>query len=492
MNLYLYGHTHKYAVEQMLLTLFPAERPVYPEGEPSGDRAELSISGGEAFCILYRGGSRYSCRVSIDPYSSERERFRCEQHAVKRAFYRAALESGREKPAWGMLTGVKPGKLMVQYLRAGRTAEEFSRDFDVDPDRAELCEVTARHTIAAASSLRKEEVGLYAGIPFCPTRCAYCSFISRAVGQNAKLMQPYLDALLLEIERAGGEARRLSQRPAAVYFGGGTPTTLSSEQLDRLCTAVCESFDLSGMREFTVEAGRPDTITEEKLAVLRKHHVTRISVNPQTMSDEVLEAIGRKHTAQQVIDALRLVRQAGDFAVNMDLIAGLPGDTVPGFRKTMETVIALGPENITVHTLALKNGSRLAEHPEDLPDAGAVGAMIRYAFECLKEAGYVPYYLYRQKYMSGGFENTGWRKGPHVNLYNIMMMEEICPIIAVGAGASTKRAGPDGAVYRSINPKYPKEYIERITQLYGSCGAMTLQEPSYMRIDPGKGSIGKT
>ena len=462
MDLYLFGHNYRYAAEQLLLTLFPEERPVYPAGEPQGDRAELTVADGAARCRLVRNGAAYEHTEPVRPYDGDRERVRQEQHALKMAFYRAALASGVSKPVWGALTGVKPGKLMARYLSEGRTAGDFARDFDVDPVRAGLCETTARHTIAVKNSLRPGDIGLYAGIPFCPTRCAYCSFISNAVGKNEKLVAPYLEALLVEIGRRGSEAAAAGQRPIALYFGGGTPTTLSPGQLDRLCTAMEEHFDLSALREFTVEAGRPDTITAEKLAVLRAHGVTRVSVNPQTMSDEVLEAIGRRHTAQDVLDALALVRAAGDFQVNMDLIAGLPKDTPEGFRHTLETVLSLRPENVTVHTLALKNGSYLAERKELLPDAEAVREMVDFAAERLTAAGYVPYYLYRQKYMSGGFENVGWRKGASVNLYNILMMEELCPIAAMGAGASTKRAGPDGAVYRSINPKYPKEYIERI------------------------------
>lgn len=464
MNLYFTGHNYKYAAEQMLLTLFPAERPVYPEGAPRGERAELAIENGAAVCRLYRNGAMFEAESPIDAWQTERERVRAEQHALKRAFYSAALTSGREKPAWGMLTGVKPGKLMAQYLEAGRTAEDFARDFDVDATRAALCEKTTRHTIAAKNSLRPGDIGLYVGIPFCPTRCAYCSFISNAVGKNEKLVAPYLEALLREIEASGAAAKRAGQRPVALYFGGGTPTTLTAPQLDRLCAALEAHFDLSHLREYTVEAGRPDTITAEKLAVLKAHGVTRVSVNPQTMSDEVLEAIGRRHTAQDVLDALALVRAAGGLAVNMDLIAGLPKDTPGGFSRTLDTVLALAPENITVHTLAIKNGSRLAENPETLPGAAAVGEMVDHAAARLKAAGYVPYYLYRQKYMSGGFENVGWRRGPNVNLYNIMMMEELCPIIAMGAGASTKLEGPDGAVYRKMNPKYPKEYIERMKE----------------------------
>ena len=462
MELYLIGHDYKYAAEQMLLMLFPAERPVYPSGSPSGERAELELRGREAVCRLYRGGGLSEGHAAVAPWETEIERVRQEQRAVKACFYRAALASGVPRPAWGMLTGVKPGKLMAQYLEGGKTAEDFARDFDVSPERAALCETTTRHTLGAKRSLREGDIGLYVGIPFCPTRCAYCSFISNAVGKNEKLVEPYLEALLVEIGRTGESVRAAGQRPVALYLGGGTPTTLSASQLDRLCGGLEAHFDLSALREYTVEAGRPDTITEDKLAVLRAHGVTRVSVNPQTMSDEVLEAIGRKHTAQAVIDALSLVRAAGGFAVNMDLIAGLPKDTAAGFEKTLDTVLALAPENITVHTLAIKNGSRLAEHPETLPDAAAVARMVDTSIRRLTAAGYVPYYLYRQKFMSGGLENVGWRKGAHVNLYNILMMEELCPIVAMGAGASSKTTDELGGVHRRMNPKYPKEYIERI------------------------------
>ena len=468
MDLYLIGNNYKYAAEQMLLTLYPEERPVYPAGEPRGDCAVLAIADGAASCRLVRGGAVYTETVPVKAFDSDRERVRQEQHALKMAFYRAALDAGREKPAWGALTGVKPGKLMARYLEDGRSAEDFTRDFDVDIDRARLCETTTRHTLAAKNSLRPGDAGLYVGIPFCPTRCAYCSFISNAVGGNRKLVEPYLDALITEIAHKGRQAKEEGQRPVSVYFGGGTPTTLTPAQLDRLCTALKTHFDLSALREYTVEAGRPDTITAEKLAVLRDHGVTRVSVNPQTMSDEVLEAIGRRHTAQDVLDALALVREAGDFQVNMDLIAGLPKDTPEGFSRTLDIVLDLAPENITVHTLAIKNGSYLAERRSLLPSAAAVEQMTDEGMERLRAAGYVPYYLYRQKYMSGGFENVGWRKGASVNLYNILMMEELCPILAMGAGASAKREGPDGAVYRSINPKYPKEYIERIERDFPS------------------------
>ena len=467
MDLYLVGHNYKYAAEQMLLSLFPDQRPVYPAGDLAGDGARIVLSEGEAVCTLVRDGLAYTGRAAVRPWSTQRERVRLEQQAVKLSFYRAALSSGVPKPVWGALTGVKPGKLMARYLGEGRTAAEFAADFDVDADRAALCEQTARAALDARASLAPGDVGLYVGIPFCPTRCAYCSFISSAMGTSQKLVEPYLQALLGEIRRTGEEVRRTGQRPAALYLGGGTPTTLTAAQLDTLCAAQAASFDLSALREYTVEAGRPDTITAEKLAVLKKHGVGRVSVNPQTMSDAVLQAIGRKHTAQDILDALALVRAAGDFAVNMDLIAGLPGDTPEGFADTLEKVLALAPENVTVHTLAIKNGSYLAQRPEALPGPEAVGRMVDLAGGRLRAAGYEPYYLYRQKYMSGGFENVGWAKPGTGSLYNIIMMEELATVLAMGAGGSTKYTGPDGSVRRRTNPKYPKEYIERMSESNG-------------------------
>ena len=464
MRLQLIGHDYKYAAEQMLLTLFPRERPVYPPEGVADDGARIALEGGEAVCTLFRDGRTYTGRVPADGWRTQRERVRAEQRAVKLSFYRAALASGAPKPVWGALTGVKPGKLMARYLSEGKTAADFAADFDVDPDRAALCETTTRAALAAKASLAAGDIGLYVGIPFCPTRCAYCSFISSDVRASEKLVAPYLEALLGEIRAAGEEVRRVGQRPVALYLGGGTPTTLTAEQLDTLCAALAEAFDLTALREYTVEAGRPDTITAEKLAVLKKHGVGRVSVNPQTMSDAVLAAIGRRHTAQQVADALALVRAAGDFAVNMDLIAGLPGDTPEGFADTLEKVLALAPENVTVHTLAIKNGSFLASRPEALPGAEDVGRMVSLAGRRLAGAGYRPYYLYRQKYMSGGFENVGWARPGTGSLYNIIMMEELATVLAMGAGGSTKYAGPDGSVRRRTNPKYPKEYIERMRE----------------------------
>ena len=487
MKLYLKGHTYQYAVEQMLLTLFPDERPLYPVGKPEGDRMEISLHRGDTYttasCLFTRGEERWrgTARAQNRGMTDELVAERVCQRLIKNAMYRAALASGHEHPAWGALTGVRPGKVFSTLLRSGMDEDEalrhFIRDYDVTPPRAALCRDTTRHTLAAAASLGKKDVCLYLGVPFCPTRCAYCSFVSQSVEKSMKLIAPFVDALEREIDAVGEQVARLGLRPVAVYFGGGTPTTLSAEQLDRVCTRMEERFDLSSVREFTVEAGRPDTITEEKLRVLRAHGCDRVSVNPQSMSDAVLEAIGRRHTAADIVTALEKVRAVGGFSVNMDLIAGLPADSYEGFCATLSAVLALAPENITVHTLSLKKGSRILNEGAELPDALSVGRMLDFAESSLRAQGYEPYYLYRQKFMSGGFENVGWTKPGFVNLYNICIMEELCSILAMGAGGSTKLIRRDGGRnLRFIAPKYPLEYIGGID---GVCGEKKKIEAFY-------------
>lgn len=488
MRLYFSGHDCRYAAEQSLLMLFPGEKPEYPEGSPSGERCELRVSRGAKHTVctalLVRSGAAFRGRAQAEnPDPADEYALRgCENRLVKLAFYRAALASGLPKPEWGSLSGVRPAKLMDAYLREGlspRAAKgRFMREYFVSGSRAQLCLDAALAAQEAARSLDERDVCLYVGIPFCPTRCAYCSFVSQSVEKSMKLMEPFLDALLLDIRATAAETRRAGLRPVALYMGGGTPTTLSAAQLDRLCAALEREFDLSALREYTVEAGRPDTITAEKLRVLRAHGVGRVSVNPQTMSDSVLEAIGRRHTAQDIVDALALVRECGGFEVNMDLIAGLPADTAGGFSRTLDAVLSLAPENVTVHTLSLKRGSGLTLAGRPLPEAGEVRAMLDEAMERLAGSGYAPYYLYRQKNMAGGFENVGWTKPGSENLYNICIMEELCSILAMGAGGSTKLVADGGKrIKRFIAPKYPQEYInaapgfaagkERIGEFYG-------------------------
>ena len=473
MELFMIGHEYKYAVEQIMLMLFPTERPTYPETPGEGLTARVSLREGETWAtattvITDRGQRWYgTARIPVTELSGDAivtERLR--QRIVKLSFYRAGVRCLGRKPVWGALSGIRPGKLMRDLLETGlddRAAKaKFIELYDVSGERADLCLDTAHAAMTAEKSLENRDVCLYLGVPFCPTRCAYCSFVSQAVEKSMALIPPFVEALLQDIRATAKAVRDCGARVIAVYYGGGTPTTLSAQQLEIVLTEMEQCFDLSACREFTVEAGRPDTITREKLEVLKAHGVTRVSVNPQTMSDHVLETIGRKHTAADVLRALDCVRSVGGFQVNMDLIAGLPEDTADGFKETLEQVLALGVENVTVHTLALKKGSRIMLEGTRLPDEYEVGEMLDYAVERLRGAGYAPYYLYRQKFMSGGFENVGWCRPGTENLYNICIMEELCSILAIGGGASTKLNLPGGRIERIFAPKYPKEYIDGI------------------------------
>ena len=477
MKLYLKGHDYKYATEQMLLTLFPGERPSYPD-RPAGegeDSLTLSLSLGArwatARAVLTRDGRRWTAAARAPvpaPDAGRVERDRVLQRVVKNAFYRAGVQALGREPPWGGLTGVRPVKLPTRALEQGATrrqADRLLRDlYRVSAPRRALALDCAQATLAAKRTLAPEDVSLYVGVPFCPTRCAYCSFVSADVGRTFSLMEPYVDALCREIAAAGAAVRRGGRRIRSVYIGGGTPTTLSPALLDRLMGALEGAFDLSACAEYTVEAGRPDTITAEKLSVLRQRGCTRVSVNPQSMDDRVLAAIGRAHSAADILRAWDLVRRAGFPYANMDLIAGLPTDTPEGFRASLDQVLSLGPENVTVHTLALKKGSRLTlEKNGALPAPEQVSAMLDYAWGALRAAGYAPYYLYRQKYMSGGFENVGWCRPGAESLYNICMMEELHTILSLGSGGVTKVIDPRaGSLVRQANPKYPKEYIETL------------------------------
>lgn len=474
MKLYLLGHDHKYAVEQIMLALFPAERPEYPDAPPAEGESwvRVELDGANAVCrVELSANGRQGAASETGDTSKLREkrgREREFQRIIKLAFYKAAMEILDARPVWGALTGIRPGTIMTGMLKRGLSEADALRrmeeEYFVSPERARLCLDTAKASVRVEGELEPGDIALYVGIPFCPTRCAYCSFVSQSVEKSMKLIPAFLEALHREIEATARVARRLRLRPISVYFGGGTPTTLSAEELETLIGWLREEFDLSHVREFCVEAGRPDTITPEKLRALRG--VTRLSINPQSMSDTVLAAIGRRHSAEDIRRAYRLTRENGDFEVNMDLIAGLPADTPESFERTVDEVVGLMPENVTVHTLALKKGSRITEEDTARPDGKAVALMLDTANGRLTRAGYVPYYLYRQKFMSGGFENVGWAKPGHESLYNILIMEELCTILAMGGGGSTKLVDRrSGRIERIFDPKFPKEYMENIDRI---------------------------
>ena len=478
MILKLNGHEYKYAAEQIMLMQFPGEKPEYAEPVPGVLSAEISLKKGNVYSVVTAQltsadgkKTRGEARVKNDKLTDKIMTDRLLQRCVKLAFYKAATELTGNIPVWGALTGIRPGKFVTNMLLEGHTEQyavnAMMRENFVSHERAMLCLDTAKAGIAAKNALKSRDICLYVGIPFCPTRCAYCSFVSNSVEKTMKLVSPFLTELEKEIEHDAAMVKELGLRIVSVYMGGGTPTTLSAPQLERLLTKTEQEFDLTNVCEYTVEAGRPDTITPEKLKVLKTHGITRISVNPQTMQDSVLNVIGRKHTAQDIADAIEMSRRAEIPAINMDLIAGLPSDTYEGFCASLDRTLEFGAENITIHTLSLKKGTKITLEGTTIPDGDTVGKMLDYAENKLRREGYVPYYLYRQKYMSGGFENVGWCKPGYDSFYNICIMEELCSILSLGGGGSTKLVSPEkGRIERIFNPKYPQEYISGLDKIF--------------------------
>lgn len=459
MILELHGHDCRYGAEQALMSYLPeayaGEGRLDSTFDEAAGLATARLQWGDRVAV----GEVSGAPLPADPLERERER----QKRVKRSVYRACVAlSGAELP-WGSLTGVRPGKLAARWMGEhgrdrGAAARFLETEYDVSPRRAALCADAALMGLAVQDRLRPGDIILYVGIPFCPTRCAYCSFVSHSVEKSLKLVEPYVDALEREIRGAAALCREAGLKVRAVYWGGGTPTTLGAEQLRRLMGELSAGFDLSENLEYTVEAGRPDTITREKLLALRDGGVSRISINPQSMDDRVLETIGRRHTVQAIYDGYALARDTLDCAVNMDLIAGLPGDSCEGFVRSLESVLELEPENVTVHTLTRKRGADLNHMALESLDGDTVGQMLEHSLRLLPAAGHSPYYLYRQKFSVGGYENVGWCKPGTACFYNVAMMEELCSVLSLGAGGATKRNLPGGRLLRCFNKKYPYEY----------------------------------
>ena len=446
MKLTLIGHGRRFAVEQAVLNYFP-----HRDGGSAVVR--LSESGRLASVLIEYGGQAARGRAWAAQGAPP-------DNALRIAFYRAARQL-IAPPPWGALTGVRPVKKALALLEDGRdVVKGLQQLYGVSAVRARMAADCAEAGAALRDRLDGRDIALYIGIPFCPTRCAYCSFVSQSVGRDAGLIDRYLEVLHGETVLAGETVRSLGLRVRALYWGGGTPAVLTAEQFARLLGAVGDAFSLDGLEEHTVEAGRPDAVTEEKLAAYREGGVTRVSVNPQTLSRPVLDAIGRKHTPEQFFTAFSLARAAGFRSVNTDLIAGLPGDSAEGFASGLERILSLAPENVTVHTLARKRASRLAAEQAAVCPPETVEAMLDYAVSRLRESGYAPYYLYRQKFSEGGFENTGWTKPGHTCVYNLCMMEELSSVLALGAGGVTK-AITGRRIERIAHCKYPLEYIER-------------------------------
>ncbi len=388
----------------------------------------------------------------------------------KRFLYQSLSRITGSTLPWGNLTGIRPTKIAYGMLEEGKTDAEILDYLEekhfVSREKSRLSIDIAKRERELLSDVHYEGgYSLYIGIPFCPTTCLYCSFTSFAIGAYRKQVEDYIDCLIKEMDYV---SKRYAHKILdSVYIGGGTPTTLEADQLDRLIGALKEKFDFSQVKEFTVEAGRADSITEDKLRVLYRHGVTRISINPQTMKQETLDIIGRRHTVEQVLEAYALARKIGFDNINMDLILGLPGETAEDVSNTVARVTALTPDSLTVHSLAIKRASRLSQwiqehgvstlrNTDETMEIAAAGAAAM---------GMEPYYLYRQKNMSGNFENVGYARPGKFGLYNILIMEEKQTIVALGAGSITKRVFPDGRIERCDNVKEVALYIEKIDEM---------------------------
>lgn len=428
---------------------------------------EAEIPPKEDYIYTALEGDEITVKAKIDGKYAEAKRTAENDHArnMELAVFGVLTEILSIRPKWGVLTGIRPVKLAMQLHDMGLSEEEIRKKLKeerlVSDEKLDLLLTTMEHELEIRASSRPNSVSLYISIPFCPSRCSYCTFTSHSVEKAAKLIPQYVELLCDELKDIAVLIDEIGLHLETVYMGGGTPTVLTAKQLDRVLSTVNESFDMTGVRELTVEAGRPDTITAEKLAVLKKNGVGRISINPQTMDDEVLAAIGRKHTAEDVKNAFALAKTFGFDSINMDLISGLPGDNMEKFRKTIAEVIAMNPDNITLHTLTVKHGANLAPMAQSV-FAATADAMNEYAYGEFAKAGYFPYYLYRQKGTVDNLENVGFCKPGKEGIYNIFIMDETHTVLSAGAGGVTKLKAPyDKKIERIFNFKYPYEYIER-------------------------------
>ena len=468
MTLILSGHDYKYELESVLKLFIPAKRFsfVYDNEDfksVSGDyffTRKRVLKNGVLLYAICRIGDKTAHRTKIlnTHYADDSE---CE-FVLSVLLFKALSRLTGINPKWGVITGVRPVKRVNEMLDTGMSEEkiksELSGRFLVSEEKIDIALKTAAVQRSALKTTKPDSFSLYISIPFCPSRCSYCSFVSQSVDKAFKIMDEYLANLMREIEYTAEITKRLGLSLDTIYIGGGTPTTLNEAEILAVMKKIQECFDMSSVREYTVEAGRADTITRDKLEVIKAYGADRISINPQTLNDDVLKAIDRRHTVKQFYQSYDIAKSLGFKAINTDLIAGLPTDTVTSFKNTIDGILKLDPENVTVHTLSVKRASNININAELNVLDNPTDKMVEYATARLLECGYDPYYLYRQKNMVGNLENIGWERDNTPSLYNIFIMEEIQTIIALGAGASTKIVSNDGSLHRIFNYKFPLEY----------------------------------
>ncbi|MBR6665632.1 MAG: coproporphyrinogen dehydrogenase HemZ [Lachnospiraceae bacterium] len=463
---------YEYDVHSLVKAFYPEEtvKVLTPETKEETAEAVLEEAGSALLeIVLTEEGANITCAGNLHEwnYADADVRFK---DGFKKFLYRVLCKETAKELPWGNLTGIRPTKIAYGMLEEGKTDEEISEFLKeahyVSDEKIDLSIDIAKRERELLSDIHYEGgYSLYIGIPFCPTTCLYCSFTSYPIAGYRKLVEDYVDCVIKEMDYVSKKyAHKILD---SVYIGGGTPTTLEAEQLDRLITALKEKFNFSTVKEFTVEAGRADSITREKLEVIKKHQVDRISINPQTMKQETLQIIGRRHTVEQVVEAYRLAREIGFENINMDLILGLPGELEEDVQNTIDRVVELAPDSLTVHSLAIKRASKLSQWivENGVKTLRNTDETMKIAAAGAKKLGMDPYYLYRQKNMSGNFENVGYAKPGKYGLYNILIMEEKQTIVALGAGSISKVVLPDGRIERSDNVKDVALYIEKIDEM---------------------------
>lgn len=472
--MYLINRNHKfhYEMENLLRIFFPEKIVVASDLPEEGDWCVTSLDKSEITVELCLDGAVFSEKKVFplsDKLSDESDDSYLERKMAIMLFDLLKEKTGYTPP-WGILTGVRPAKLMTNLVRKyGElwAITYFTDELMVSEEKTKLAFLVSsaeNPIIEDASS--PDSFSLYISIPFCPTRCSYCSFISHSNESAKKLIPAYVEKLCQEIQATWEIAKKLNLKLESIYIGGGTPTVLSALQLKQVTDCVRDNFDLSHIKEYTIEAGRPDSVSDDKFKVIRNSGCTRISINPQTFNDDVLKEIGRQHTSQMTLDAMQMARENGFSNINMDLIAGLPTDTLESYEHTLDTVLSLNPENITVHTLALKRSSNIVTENRRTNSGVLACQMLSLTQEKLTEAGYVPYYMYRQSKCLGNLENVGWAKKGFEGLYNVYMMEECHTVLAVGAGAVIKLKAPhSNEIERIFNYKYPYEYISGFDEI---------------------------
>lgn len=473
MTLSLRGHSYRYECENLCRVFFPyspvrvTDTHENAAGEPWARVDVAPLAGGGFECTVQTCNGKQVVEKSV-------QLGKVMEYAVTSLLFQTFCQLTDTRPAWGMLTGVHPIKLLRMCCETENgfqldTGTAILRDkWFVSEAKADLAKRVLNAQLESVAALTPHDFCLYISIPFCPTRCAYCSFVSQDIARSGRLIPQYLDLLSVELDHVASLVKELGLSLISVYIGGGTPTTLCSEQLQQLCAKVSDVFDLSRCTEFTVEAGRPDTISSEKLSVLKAAGVNRISINPQSLSDDVLHNIGRNHNASDVQTAFDLAHSVGFHNINADLIVGLPGDSFDGFRKSLDGVYHLGATNITVHSLALKRSAELVSTQNLSSHMRALQAssMVDHSIKQLSAWGFEPYYLYRQTRMAGNLENTGWALPGTCCRYNIYTMDESVTVIACGAGAISKVKDPfSDNLTRSFNFKYPLDYITRHSEI---------------------------